>query len=372
MSATQPALKMRSIKRQVLSRGYKFYGDVIAKLMGDHTLAPAVIIWEPTMRCNLECTMCGYNQQGLLNNGAQTELSFEEIKTAIQNVKRAYKGLPYLPFIGFTGGEPFLRKDLEDIGAELTKEGFKYSITSNFTAVIPKRIDKLLKNPPADMRISLDGVSEIHNSVRGKGMFEKTYANAKYFVQASDGKVPLHINCAVSPTNARGLSLLVDIAAELKADLRFQHALFTTPTMMAKQKEFSNKTWGRDVVIAGDCLEYTADTVETIVTEVGKARKYAKEKGVFLDTLPWLANDEEIREYYLNVEGWTKKPTCHSAWSTLRIADNGDIYPCLKIIGGNIRRDEFSKIVNSPALNEFRQVMNQVKLMPACHRCCKL
>lgn len=87
--------------------------------------------------------------------------------------------------INISGGEPFLRSDLEQILTEVHKTNPKAAIiiSSNgfATALIIKQAEKLKKIvPDLGIAISLDGIGQVHEEVRGiPGGYEKAMATIK-------------------------------------------------------------------------------------------------------------------------------------------------------------------------------------------------
>jgi MoaA/NifB/PqqE/SkfB family radical SAM enzyme len=85
----------------------------------------------------------------------------------------------HLRYINLSGGEPFLREDLPEIVAILKKQcpKAKIIISSNglATEMIEARMKAILAiNPKVGVRISIDGIGEAHDAVRGiPGIFGK-------------------------------------------------------------------------------------------------------------------------------------------------------------------------------------------------------
>lgn len=77
--------------------------------------------------------------------------------------------------IVFTGGEPLLRKDLEVCGKQLYDRGFPWGIVSNGFHFTPKRLQSLLEAGLRSVTISLDGLEDSHNWLRGN---PKSFENA--------------------------------------------------------------------------------------------------------------------------------------------------------------------------------------------------
>ncbi len=119
-----------------------------------------------TKRCNLHCRQCG---MGSHPGERPAELDAEQIN-------RIWQRNPRLQIVSLSGGEPFLRTDLE----EITRAAFSnlpdlltYSINTNgyFTERVVTLAEKLAPFIPAQARlhfmVSSDGPEAVHNDIRG-------------------------------------------------------------------------------------------------------------------------------------------------------------------------------------------------------------
>ena len=118
-----------------MSKGKKLNGTVIV-----------------TYRCNAHCTMCS---RYMAPSRPEEEISIETIKK-----------LPPMYFTNITGGEPFIRDDLEEIVEELGKLSDRIVISTNgfFTDRILKLTERF---PKVGIRISIEGLEETNNEIRG-------------------------------------------------------------------------------------------------------------------------------------------------------------------------------------------------------------
>jgi MoaA/NifB/PqqE/SkfB family radical SAM enzyme len=121
---------------------------------------PRLLTYIVTFRCNARCVMCdSWRKEG------EGELTLAEIE-------RIYRMLPPLHAVRLSGGEPFVRKDLDRIAA-LTQEILRPSllhVTSNgfLTDRIVSFCEGRDKSVPLQLLVSIDGVGEKHNQVRGR------------------------------------------------------------------------------------------------------------------------------------------------------------------------------------------------------------
>ena len=118
-----------------------------------------------TYRCNARCTMCNRYKAP---SKPEEELSIETIRK-----------LPPMNFVNVTGGEPFIRQDLEDIIRELYKKTDRVVISTNgfFTDRI---IDLCTKFPNLGIRVSIEGLEQTNNEIRGlENGFNRGYTTLK-------------------------------------------------------------------------------------------------------------------------------------------------------------------------------------------------
>jgi MoaA/NifB/PqqE/SkfB family radical SAM enzyme len=121
------------------------------------------LIFYVTSRCNLRCAHCFYLDE--LNQHA--EMSIEEIEKVARSVSP-------LTFLRMTGGEPMLRKDLPEI-----IRAFHHHAQTRRMGVItngmrPEWVEKsilrtfeLTPTLTLDVGVSLDGLRDIHDNIRG-------------------------------------------------------------------------------------------------------------------------------------------------------------------------------------------------------------
>lgn len=170
-----------------------------------------------TSKCNSRCKTC--NVWGEYKNNpeiAKKDLSFE-------NIERIFKNLPKsVIWLSLSGGEPFLRNDLEIICLAAVKNipNLKIiSIPSN--GLLPEQIllktKKILESSLNNLFInfSLDGPAEIHDEIRGvKGAFTKTWTTYNKILDLSKSEPRLQVNIESTISNYN-LNYLEDFFSEL-------------------------------------------------------------------------------------------------------------------------------------------------------------
>jgi MoaA/NifB/PqqE/SkfB family radical SAM enzyme len=138
--------------------------DILAwKKLARHKSTPVHLILFITDHCNAKCGTCFYWQN--LNQG-------ESLKT--EHIQSISDAMGELVWLDISGGEPFLRKDIDAICHKfIDNNGVRFiNIPTNAiqTSVIEKSVRGILSNPGQfrlNIAISLDAIGENHDRVRG-------------------------------------------------------------------------------------------------------------------------------------------------------------------------------------------------------------
>jgi radical SAM protein with 4Fe4S-binding SPASM domain len=120
---------------------------------------PEIVGWEITNQCNLSCPHC-YSAAA---RRPHDEMNTDECKGVID----AMAGIG-VKMIGWTGGEPLLREDLEELTEYAWAKGIKSNITTNGILLNQTRAARLIEGGIRAIQISLDGSTpEMNHRMRG-------------------------------------------------------------------------------------------------------------------------------------------------------------------------------------------------------------
>lgn len=125
-----------------------------------HTLR--YLMWECTVRCNLNCKHCGSDCR---KAGHSVDMPMADFISVVDDLKSMV--VPEETMIVLTGGEPLLRADIEQVGAELYRRRFPWGLVTNGYLLTQQRLDALIQNGLHAITISLDGFEQSHNWLRG-------------------------------------------------------------------------------------------------------------------------------------------------------------------------------------------------------------
>jgi radical SAM enzyme (rSAM/lipoprotein system) len=120
------------------------------------------ILWECTLRCNLNCLHCGSDCK---KQASVSDMPLEDFLNALDQLKGLVN--PKKTMIVLTGGEALLRKDLEETGRNLYRRGFPWGIVTNGMFLNEQKLKALMQSGLRAVTVSLDGLKASHNWLRG-------------------------------------------------------------------------------------------------------------------------------------------------------------------------------------------------------------
>lgn len=158
--------------------------------------------------CNLRCHMCPFWRRP-----DETLLTVEQERMILDTL--AELGVS---FMGFEGGEPFIRKDLPEI-LRLSHDRFFTSVVTNGW-MLKDRINEV-KDYIDYLFVSIDGVGETHDNLRGmKGSFER----ARMGIEAASSIIPTALSTTITSENTDQVDKVVDFAKQVGVSVSFQVA----------------------------------------------------------------------------------------------------------------------------------------------------
>ncbi|MFH0903053.1 MAG: radical SAM protein [Pseudomonadota bacterium] len=136
---------------------------------------------EITQRCNLECRHCGTDCGRKPRPG---ELSTGEWLAVCDQLARDFD--PRHLVVVITGGEPLCCPGLDRLLERLHGHGFSWGLVTNGWLLHARNIERLLKWGLASATISLDGLREQHDWLRGRaGSFDRATAGIRLLAEAN-------------------------------------------------------------------------------------------------------------------------------------------------------------------------------------------
>jgi Fe-coproporphyrin III synthase len=152
-----------------------------------------------TYRCQMRCKMCDIWENP---SDSKREIQAKELEM-----------LPNFKFVNITGGEPFVRRDLEDIVEVMYTKSDRIVISTSGWHT--ERIIKMAERfPKIGIRVSIEGLSQKNDDLRGReGSFDRAMRLLLTLKQM--GIKDIGYGCTVSNKNSEDMLWLYRMSREL-------------------------------------------------------------------------------------------------------------------------------------------------------------
>ncbi len=304
-----------------------------------------------TNDCNLRCTHCYVSSGDFV---PENEMTADDLYRLIDEahdlgVQRFY----------FTGGEPFMRRDIFELIEYVCSESELVILTNAtfFNKSILARLTEVARNINGEatnnydqprrlnVQISVDGPdAELHERVRGPRTFKRTIQGIRDLV--SIGLTPV-ISTAITTHNMERIAETTRMLGEL--GVKEHHILW----LQERGRAYDNN----DLLIP-------PGKVTRIMRDL---REVAAETGMVID------NETSLRVRVRGKHG-RKTDLCNCGYESLDVFSDGQVYPCVWFSGapslacGSVRERSLRDIwLNSPILQEIRA--NSVQHRDGCNEC---
>lgn len=167
------------------------------------------LFWECTLRCNLHCIHCG--SDCTLDSG-HPDMPMEDFLRAFDTIPK--EELQHRFTVVLTGGEPLMRKDICQIGMELRKRRVGWGMVSNGQLYTQEMHQRLMAAGMGALTISLDGLAEDHDWMRGRtNTFSRTMEAIG--IAAKERRLNFDVVTCVNQRNLPHLQEIHDLLASL-------------------------------------------------------------------------------------------------------------------------------------------------------------
>jgi radical SAM protein with 4Fe4S-binding SPASM domain len=315
---------------------------------------PISVVHFITNRCNARCSFCFIDFDN--EDTFKGELSLDEISKLTKSYPKS------LLNVNLTGGEPFARKDIQEIAELYIQNTSIQSIYITTNASLPDRIEKFANNiykkyPHIEQtfQISIDDFPEKHNSVRKiKDLFDNCLKSFKVLKNLPEKVNPV-VSITVSHENCENIEKIYDFFVDecgidsIKCTIVRDEGVFETPKLK-KQKILDaysklTKKINNDIV-KGKIINYNSKSIQ--------GRVHSKK-----DQISW----QLVKKIYMDNKYISP---CHAGSLFGIITSKGEVYPCEileKKILGKLRDNnmDFSAIWKSKNTKNTREFIIKTK-----------
>jgi MoaA/NifB/PqqE/SkfB family radical SAM enzyme len=305
--------------------------------LGRPLVDPINVTISTTFRCNSRCLTCNVYERPV------DELTAEEWDRVFASLGRAPQ------WFTFSGGEPFLRKDLPDIieSAWRRCRPRVVNIPTNGTypeRVIPavERLCRALRRTQLVINVSLDAIGDRNDVIRGlRGDYEKASETFRALKALALPNLTVGLHSVVSRHNVGEFPAIADALMALGPD-----QYIAEPA----EERIELQTIGTGITPKADDLDRALGHVEARLAERAN------------DGLPALTRALRLVYYRLareTVRRGEQTIPCYAAIASVHIAANGDVWGCCTRARplGNLRDNgfDFAAIWGSAAAKEERR-----------------
>jgi MoaA/NifB/PqqE/SkfB family radical SAM enzyme len=282
---------------------------------------PFNLVVSVTYRCNSRCKTCNVWKR------TANELTSEEWQQVFAKIGTR----PY--YLTFSGGEPFLRDDIVGIVAAAVRlcQPAIITIPTNalLTNIVPQRVQEiatLAKGVQVGINVSLDGVGEEHDAIRGvKGNYAKALETYHQLKALDLPNLTLSVHTVVSRFNVGRISTIYEELAKLEPDSYISEVA---------EERVELGTMGADITPSADEYAPVADFL------AAQARK-----GSFVG-LARVTQGFRVHYYQLAkriLAGRRQAIPCYAGFASAHIAPDGDVWACCTRAEplGNLRETDY-------------------------------
>jgi Fe-coproporphyrin III synthase len=280
-----------------------------------------------TARCGLNCGHCFYREE-LLQGDINNEMTLEEYDLFT-------KQTPNCPKLIITGGEPFLRNDLVDICLLFYQNKSRarqmtIPTSGQHTNRIVDLVNRLLNECSElilEIQLSIDGIYEKHDSIRGKGQFDKlmhTY-NQLRPIQDRNERLRIRFNYTFSHKTQDHFAETYEFVTKNLNNPHFDMVLVRRTTI------------DPDFFVPADMKKYREATM------LLQQQERKKSNGILEKVL---AERAEVERYIISNHYQQKRvmSNCQAGTLTAIVSEDGEVRPCeiLDTSFGNLRENNYN------------------------------
>lgn len=312
-SGVAPRVRLGLRKRLALELNSRSRDELVAS----HPLR--TLFWECTQRCNIACKHCGSDCKA----GTHIpDMPAEDFLRAVDSITPHVD--PHRVMVVITGGEPLMRDDLEEVGLALYRREYPWGIVTNGLGLTPERFLSLRKAGLHSITVSVDGLEDDHNWLRGhRNSFERAMEACRMMSAATDLRSDV-----VTCVNNRNINRLGELKERLiEAGVKAWRLFTIFPAgRAASHPEF----------------KLSASDYNRLLEFIKETRAEGRIKASYCCEGFLGSYEGDVRDYFFG---------CNAGVTVGSILINGDISACVSIrsdyVEGNIYRDDFMTVWNT-------------------------
>ena len=272
-------------------------------------------------------------------------MTLENWKKLAIDIKNTYTPLPH---ILLWGGEPLVCPYFDELVTFLKGQGFTLGMITN--GVLLDEHMEVCKKSFKKIFVSVDGPREIHNSIRGEGVFEKVYENLK---KLSDSEVEITVSSVLSYDLLDRLDEFENVIESSGVN----ELLLQNYIRVSSEEATEYKKWMKS------CFDINATEIDSWITELPS--DYETKKNQAIEKIKNKQHNLTVSYIPHGVEDCV----CMSANKHIHVSWNGNVLYCTDFYdfsAGNVKESHIDEIFNNENSELYRK---NVKNNPLCKHC---
>lgn len=282
---------------------------------------PFFLQWHLTDQCNLACQHC-------YRDGRKEDLDIDALESILAMYVAFLERIGRAGRIQFTGGEPLLSPFIYHLIRLAKSHHIPSRVLTNGTLITTEIACKLRKAGCRLVQVSLEGLRELHEIIRGPNTFQRALDGVAALRVAD---IEVTISMTVSRINVEEVRGVIRLAEGIADRVSFHRLV----------------PWGR----GRQFIEQIFTPLE--VQELMKLLDFERQR----TNIELPLRDPLWKAYFKpRLEGCNAIAGCAVGYNGLTIDSNGDVYPCrrLPIVVGNVLERPLWEIWDDPMMQELR------------------
>jgi radical SAM protein with 4Fe4S-binding SPASM domain len=360
----------KSLSNKSIAKHQRKYSDEFAFKL------PKEVSLQLTNSCNLNCVHC-FQQSLKPNHNVPVHLNVDILEKVLLETESENSSL-YL-----WGGEPLLHHNWGNITSMLNKHK-RWTVICTNGIMIEERLDSIIEiSSNLALLISLDGLKNHNNIVRGEGTFERIVQNVQLLLDLKRKgiyKGEVSINCVINNENIDSLFEFAEYIENIGVNTLYLCLPWHISNIVAsKMDDFveDKLIFIKDYISnsintrSWHSFNYRIDADRVNILKKELQKLLSKEWEIRIRIVPNIQNDLLVK--YVDGEDVIADniSQCLAISSRMEVRSDGMVTSCRhfpEFIMGDLNTDSVQDVWNSSKYNEFRKIISN-NLMPICSKC---
>ena len=317
-----------------------------------------------TDRCNLACEMC----MNILDHdtpsarSAFADIDFDLLRGLVTDIA------PERPSMILSGGEPMLYPRFVDLIELLESKRMPTNICTNGTGV-SKHLALFKDKRFIQLTISLDGVRDDNDAVRGKGVYDSVVSAIRALRQMAGRRLYIGIQHTLRPKNVASLYAFCEDMVALDVDwILLNPCWHLSKTQAIGYADFMRAQYG---VQARSQHGYVMGSDIDAEVFAKQLRRIRAQRWPIQISCYYNRPAEDLRRMQEGHGYFCDNRLCYKQWIRMDIMPDGKVVSCQQypdVVLGDLHSERWQEIWNGDAFRGFRASVSD-RPLPVCNQC---